>query len=53
VNSDGFIEAMCGRLDQARNERETQHLRHHEAFGPRPVGICPECRCAIVYADPI
>lgn len=35
-------------LDQPRDEREGQHLRRLESLGLFPVGICADCRGAII-----
>lgn len=52
MNGDELIEAMCGRLDHPRDEREGEHLRRLETLGLLPAGICPDCRRAIIYAEP-
>lgn len=35
-------------LDQPRNGREERHLRRLVALDLQPVGICPDCRAAII-----
>jgi hypothetical protein len=42
------INGKCQDIDQPRNEREARHLRRLESLGLLPVGICPDCRGAIV-----
>lgn len=50
MNGDELLAAGSGRLDQPRDESE--HLRRLEALGLLPLGICPDCRSAIIRAEP-
>jgi hypothetical protein len=52
MNGDGLIAAMCGRLDVPRDERERRYLRRLIALDLSPIGICPDCRGAILRHKP-
>jgi hypothetical protein len=48
MTGDGLIAAMCGRLDVPRDERECQYLRRLIALDLFPIGLCLDCRGAIL-----
>jgi hypothetical protein len=52
MNGDGLIAAMRGRLDVPRDERERRYLRRLIALDLSPIGLCPDCRGAILHHKP-
>lgn len=52
MTGDGLIAAMSGRLDVPRDEDERRYLRRLIALDLAPIGLCPDCRGAIIRHKP-
>lgn len=52
MTGNGLITTMCGRLGVPRDERERRYLRRLIALDLSPIGICPDCRGAILRHKP-